>query len=594
MQSLSGKARLWAVALCAPAILAPPALRADATIRYEYQMTPAVLMPAGMPHSQIVRIKGNKAWYQSGDQTFVLDLAKQEMTLMDAAGKTYATTPLSQYAKLALAAMPEAPAGVGPSVQDILAKMKTTTQSKVTGKTDSILGVQAAEREVDFTIEIPMPEGMPISSMSMKMVVHIWSAKPEEALRLPAVRELSALNQWQKYALNLGELFQNMPGAGSGASIVDELSKDQSVILRTTMEMQMGGMPGLENIAGAGFQMKMEATEISAAPVDDSLFQIPKDYDRKPFDQILKATIADLTHPAKLAAEGAAPPQPAGVKAYAPSLSPLSQESPAYPAEARAQNIYGDVQLLLTLDAQGNVTEAEPLTGPKLLRQPAIDSAMKWKFRPVLRDGKPVTALTDVSVDFSEPDGGFHPGEMDLADEMSATERLKQLKEAMPRTPQQTLADLEQDSGGGDADRRYYALDSLADAAMNAGDTDKAVAYANELLSTAAKHSKDWHTGDAIHAGNTVLGLAALERGDAGKAGDYLLKSAQTDGSPVLGSFGPTMKLAKALLDKGERNVVLQYLSLCRAFWEKGRERLDQWAQDIAAGKSPDFSFNMR
>ena len=70
-----------------------------------------------------------------------------------------------------------------------------------------------------------------------------------------------------------------------------------------------------------------------------------------------------------------------------------------------------------------------------------------------------------------------------------------------------------------------------------------------------------------------------------------LLESGRTLGSPQLNSFGPTMVLAKELLEQGERDAVLEYLHLCPKFWksETAESRLDQWSQAIKEGMVPDF-----
>jgi hypothetical protein len=53
------------------------------------------------------------------------------------------------------------------------------------------------------------------------------------------------------------------------------------------------------------------------------------------------------------------------------------------------------------------------------------------------------------------------------------------------------------------------------------------------------------------------------------------------------------MSLAKDLLDKGQRDVVLEYFELCRKFWKMDRGRLDQWSQEVKDGKTPDFGANL-
>ena len=141
---------------------------------------------------------------------------------------------------------------------------------------------------------------------------------------------------------------------------------------------------------------------------------------------------------------------------------------------------------------------------------------------------------------------------------------------------------------------KFARLDSLAKSAFEAEDLKKAAQYANELLETAQKYPKDWNYGNAIHHGNNVLGRIALKQGDTKQAGEYLLKAGQTPGSPQLNSFGPNMSLAKELLEKGEKEVVLQYLELCQKFWKMGGEKLDNWKNDVSAGNGPDFGANLK
>ncbi|HEV3240561.1 MAG TPA: RNA polymerase subunit sigma-24, partial [Casimicrobiaceae bacterium] len=76
-------------------------------------------------------------------------------------------------------------------------------------------------------------------------------------------------------------------------------------------------------------------------------------------------------------------------------------------------------------------------------------------------------------------------------------------------------------------------------------------------------------------------------------AKQFLLKAGATRGSPQLDSFGPNMSLAKDLLEKGERDTVLQYFELCRKFWKLDYGNLDRWAQEVGAGKIPEFGANL-
>ncbi len=48
----------------------------------------------------------------------------------------------------------------------------------------------------------------------------------------------------------------------------------------------------------------------------------------------------------------------------------------------------------------------------------------------------------------------------------------------------------------------------------------------------------------------------------------YLIAAGKSPGSPQMDSFGPNMTLAKDLLEKGERDAVLEYFMRCRKFWK--------------------------
>jgi TonB family protein len=580
------------VLLCLGLFLtAAPALRADVTVRYRSDMTGAS-MPSGMDLSSSTYIKGNKVRTAASGVTMIIDAVKQEITLIDAAHKTFATVPASQYAKSVAGAVPVAPGAASDEVQAMLAKMKTKVDSKNTGRTDVILGIQAVERETTATIEMPMPGDMP--GMQMRMVIHMWTAKPEELVRVPALRELAALNAWQQYFMNAtGSLEQLGPMASALAPLQDAMRTD-GVILRTHEEMFMSmPMPGAAAVSEPApkplMEMGMQLEELSAEPLDDALFRAPGDYAPADFGAMMKGAVQDVVKTATAATEKPAAPRPDGAKAYVPSLSPVKRVDPIYPDTAGGQGVVGDVEMLATIDPQGNVTNVEALTGPQFMRQPAMDAVKQWKFRPVLRDGQPVIALTRTDVIFG-PTGGGPTAPLDAAEQMAASQRGIQLAKEMPRSPQQALADLEQDATGRDEMQRFCGLNMLADAALEAGATDKAASYANELLTTAAQHKQDDCYGIAINEGQTTLGLLALRQGDIDKAREHLLDSAKIDGSPQLDSSDPSMSLAKELLDKGETVVVLQYFTLCRALWKHDAAKLDAWSESVRNGKKPDFS----
>ena len=76
--------------------------------------------------------------------------------------------------------------------------------------------------------------------------------------------------------------------------------------------------------------------------------------------------------------------------------------------------------------------------------------------------------------------------------------------------------------------------------------------------------------------------------GDINGAKQHLIKAGQM-GSPHLNSFGPNMLLAKELLEKGEREAVIEYFELCAKFWQMKEDRLERWKSIVEQGGVPDF-----
>jgi tetratricopeptide (TPR) repeat protein len=147
--------------------------------------------------------------------------------------------------------------------------------------------------------------------------------------------------------------------------------------------------------------------------------------------------------------------------------------------------------------------------------------------------------------------------------------------------------------------QRLHQLVYLAPAALAARDTEKARAFARELLAlgettkTAPGFGAS-NYGQATFTGNTVLGLIAINANDVQKAKEHLLASARISGSPVLKSFGPAMLLAKELIEKGERDAAIEYFDLVAKFWTNQNGKLDRWKASVKKGETPDFGTNLR
>jgi hypothetical protein len=573
---------------------APLFLNADVTIRYKTEIASPLTPAANTGNSQVIHMKGMKGATIYGSQTTIIDFGRQEVTLLDTARKTFATIPASEYsARLSANITSAMPTGDG--VAEILKSMKVTCDSKSSGRTETIQGIRAEEREVACSLKMSVPESVKaiMPDMGTKIVMRLWSASAAERVRVPGLWQLSGFELWQQHFMNPTEAFGKMSPDGM-ATLMESIQKDQSALLRSSMEMSMNfPMPGAANSATETPFMKMtsEVVELSMSPLDDSLFVVPADYASEPFADVMNGVTAAAMKAAKAdaaASTSAAAPIPENVKAYVPFLMPVNETEPGRVADANGQRVQGMVRFLVTVGPQGNVEQAEVLTGPELLRKPATDAIRHWTFRPVIRNGTAVSAYTTAFMDFTDYSKGPPAAAAGFtADMMAGQQRMSQLETTFPRSPAQELADLEQDTGGADPMRRSERLDELALLAAKIGDSAKAKTYATDLLAAAQRDKGGWNYGNAIHDGHVVLGLVALHNDDILTADRELLEAGKTTGSPQMNSFGPNMTLAQELLNKGERNTVLDYFELCRKFWKSGATRLDSWSDAVRNGGTP-------
>jgi hypothetical protein len=149
----------------------------------------------------------------------------------------------------------------------------------------------------------------------------------------------------------------------------------------------------------------------------------------------------------------------------------------------------------------------------------------------------------------------------------------------------EALAEYEAALALSDEADRFSVLHGAAYAGLRAHQDDRAEWFARELLGAASRHEGTWRYDDAVHHGNTVLGMVALRRGDVRAATDRLIASAQVGRDGSRGPLTLSLDLAGALLRANERDAVMQYLALCKKF--SSDPRLDQWIDDLKQGHVP-------
>ncbi len=128
---------------------------------------------------------------------------------------------------------------------------------------------------------------------------------------------------------------------------------------------------------------------------------------------------------------------------------------------------------------------------------------------------------------------------------------------------------------------------NLPGAAFSAGDLSKAQQYARAVLAIADRNKMNSFYGDAIFEADTILGRVALRNGDIATAKDLLLASVGVGSYSWLGTIGPEMGLAQELLIRGERDTVIQFLTVCKTFWKSDNGNADLWIAAIKGGGTP-------
>ena len=74
---------------------------------------------------------------------------------------------------------------------------------------------------------------------------------------------------------------------------------------------------------------------------------------------------------------------------------------PEYSPEARKKRYEGVVVLAVVVTAEGKTTDIQVIRSPGMgLDEKAIEAVRKWKFKPAMKDGKPVNVQVPIEITF--------------------------------------------------------------------------------------------------------------------------------------------------------------------------------------------------
>ncbi len=306
---------MFQVRLAAIGLLVAASMSADVTVRYKTavrlnptlppQMTEQAMKSMGdfLPAEMVYQVKEGKGASSFGKMRAIADFTKQRITLIDPANKKLANTSAEQLVDEFTKTLADMPAEARAAV----ASMKATSESKMTGRTMTIQGIEAEEREVTMSVE--GPSNLPAGPM-FKLGIQFWTARAEEVQRVPALREMAEHNLSAYAIMNpsamMEKMLQQIPGMGDGiAKVVKEMQTAKATLLKSEIKMYMPVIAAMmkqlapeKNPFGDKFdaeapfmEMTQELSELSTAPIPDSVFATPEGFTEVPVAEMVKAMI---------------------------------------------------------------------------------------------------------------------------------------------------------------------------------------------------------------------------------------------------------------------------------------------------------------
>jgi TonB family protein len=132
----------------------------------------------------------------------------------------------------------------------------------------------------------------------------------------------------------------------------------------------------------------VQAPSLDAAPAGDSA-------NTGALSGIVSDNVAALEAP-QIHQEG---PVKVGGNVKEPRL--VTRVMPDYPVVAKQAGIQGDVVVQTTIDLKGNVVNMQVVSGPAMLRGPALAALRRWKYEPSTLNGQPIAVQMSVTIRFN-------------------------------------------------------------------------------------------------------------------------------------------------------------------------------------------------
>src|SRR5580693_162898 len=177
-------------------------------------------------------------------------------------------------------------------------------------------------------------------------------------------------------------------GSSASSSGPHVVERQNSKITDDMVKQQLGMHPVAPQRSGAG--PTDAAPAVDAAPAADSS-------GTGALSGIISSNVAAPAAPEiRPVTDG---PLKVGGNVKEPHL--VSRAMPEYPLVAKQAGIQGDVVMKTTIDAKGNVVNVQVVSGPQMLRGPAMAALRRWRYEPSTLNGQPIAVQMLVTIKFS-------------------------------------------------------------------------------------------------------------------------------------------------------------------------------------------------
>jgi len=92
----------------------------------------------------------------------------------------------------------------------------------------------------------------------------------------------------------------------------------------------------------------------------------------------------------------------------------IYRAEPVYPSLAKQRQIQGPVRLEALISTKGTIRRLRLISGHPLLAPAALQAVRKWRYRPLMMNGRPAEVFTEIKVEFPprKPPGSQPPNQI--------------------------------------------------------------------------------------------------------------------------------------------------------------------------------------